>query len=746
MKIMRALSILSLSMMSSILSASEIDTAISSQEHGKLEYTFADIAGDSSIAMKGNQSVAYLGFGSRLDQVITGGSLHLEFYPSPALRASVSHLRVFLNNELMDVIQIDSDPSTPKQSQTIALDGRFFKNYNQLKFELNGQIDAQCSDGNDPALWWELSSASAIQLDVRNLAIANELSLLPAPFFDARDFHDVTIPFVVPQGLSLTNIHSVSNVASYFASYVKWRDIEFPVYSDTLPGRHAVVFATNNARPAFLKDLPRITQPTIQMVSHPDNPKVKLLLILGADELQLSLAVKGLAASNQLMAGEVAYVNQVQNLQVRQPYDAPNWLPTDRAVRFSELIEGGYQLESQGVNLAPINVSFTLPPDLFTWNDNSIPLRLNYRHSPPQEGTVGSKLSVTVNDGFVRAFSLDSEGTSKQQQIWRLPVFGSESFSESQNLKIPGFKAATTNTVGFNFELAKSVAGECQGSSSSIQYAAIDGNSTVDFSGFPHYIRMPNSQVFASSGFPYSKMADLSETAIVITPQPSDKEIELLLETVGFISKKTGLPAYRYTLLDTWDETQLTDKDILVLGVQSATEFGLASESLAYVNSSEDGQFMTAAVKPEKGNAQDLAKFNGQPATVSAHLSTRGGFASIASFESPVTSNRTVTVLSARNQQSIPLLKKALTENSEQLSGSAVAITKYDITSYQIGDHYFVGSLPLYDLIWYHFSDRPMVMVMVALLLVMGFTLLAWRMLRAYASRRLGSTMEHRND
>ncbi|MGF1776952.1 cellulose biosynthesis cyclic di-GMP-binding regulatory protein BcsB [Vibrio nomapromontoriensis] len=745
MKIMRALSILSLSMISSVLSAAATSADLTSQSNGKVEYTFADISGDSSIAMRGNQSTAFLGFGSRLDQVITGGTLHLEFLPSPALKASVSHVRVFLNNELMDVVQISNNDSVQKQSQTIALDGRFFKNYNQLKFELSGQIDAMCSDGSDPALWWELSSASSIELNVRSLAIANELSLLPAPFFDARDFHDVTIPFVVPEGLTLTDVHSVSTVASYFASHVKWRDIEFPVYSDRLPTRHAVVFATNNARPAFLKDLPDITQPTIQMVSHPENPNIKLLLLLGADEQQLSLAVKGLASSNQLMSGEVAYVNKVESLQQRKPYDAPNWLPTDRAVRFSELIEGDYQLETQGVNLAPINVSFTLPPDLFTWNANSIPMKLNFRNSPPQEGTASSKMSVTVNNRFVRAFSLDRDEAG-QQQVWRLPVLGSESFAESKNVNIPGFKAATSNTIGFNFELAKSVAGECQGSSSSIQYAAIDGNSTLDFSGFPHYIRMPNSQVFASSAFPYSRMADLSETAIVITPQPSNKEIELLLETVGFISKKTGLPAYRYTLLDTWDEAKLADKDILVLGVQSASQFGLASESLAYVNSSEDGQFMTATVKAEVTKPRGFAKLSGQSATVATHLSTRGEFASMASFESPLTASRTVTVLSARNEHSIPLLQKALAENSAKLSGSAVAITKYDINGYQIGDNYFVGSLPLYDLVWYHFSDRPMLMVIVALLLVMGFTLVIWRVLRAYASRRLNESTGQHNE
>ncbi|MFA0440334.1 cellulose biosynthesis cyclic di-GMP-binding regulatory protein BcsB [Vibrio sp. 10N.286.49.B1] len=743
MRMIRTLSILSLAMISTAFAAESNEKV---NPNMSLEYTFEDITGESSIQLKGNQSTAYLGFGSRLDQVITGGNLRLEFLPSPALRASVSHVRVFLNNELMDVVEFNKASTTRKEMKQIALDGRFFKNYNQIKFELIGRIDAQCSDGSDPALWWELSSASSIQLDVQPLEIANELSLLPAPFFDTRDLHDVSIPMVVPRDFSLSGVHSVSVVANYFASHVKWRDITFPVYDDQLPDRHAIVFASNKNRPLFLKDLPEITRPTIQMVSHPRNPHIKLLLVLGANEQQLSMAAKGLAASNQLMSGEVAYVHELKNLKARQPYDAPNWLPTNRAVRLSELVEGGYQLESQGVNLSPIKVDFTLPPDLFTWNAKSIPMKLNYRHSPPQEGTSSSKLSVAVNERFVKAFSLDSGQTSKEQRVWRIPVLGTESFSAHESLNVPGFKAATQNTLGFTFQLAQSTAAECEGSSTTIQYAAIDGNSSVDFSGFPHYIQMPNNQVFASSGFPYSRMADLSETAIVMSGEPSPKEVELLLDTVGFITKKTGLPAYQYKLIDSWDTAVLHDKDVLVLGVQSATRFGLNSDSLAYVNSSEDGQFMTATLSSDEGVLNGFGKLAGRAPTVSAHLSTRGEFASMASFESPISALRTVTVLSARNEQSIPLLQSALNKNSAELAGSAVAITKYDINSYQIGSQYFVGSLPLFDLVWYHFSDRPVIMVIVALLLVLGFTLLMWRVLKRYASRRLKHSLGHNDE
>ncbi|MFC5076577.1 Cyclic di-GMP-binding protein precursor [Vibrio thalassae] len=737
MKLIHTLSGLILSVTSMLSTSVWADFVDSSTK--KISYTFSEIAGPSSITVKGSGGTAFLGFGSRLDQIITGGSLNLEFAPSPALRTRVSHLRIYLNEELMDVVDITRGDST-MLSKVITLDGRFFKNYNQIKFELIGRIDEECSDASDPALWWELGSASRITLDVRNIEVANELSLLPAPFFDSRDLKNVSIPVVLPQNFGTRNLHSAAVVASYFASQVKWREVSFPVYQQGEPEQHAVVLATNSQRPELIKDLPEITQPTIQMVTQPTMPGKKLLLVLGKDEEQLALAAKGLVAGSQLMSGEVAYVNSVTDVAPRKPYDAPNWLPTDRAVKFSELIEGNYQLESQGVELPPIRVSFTLPPDLFTWNANSVPMKLSYRYSPPLKGSKTSRLNISVNDRFIRAFPLDENKSEGDQDTWRVPILGSESFSARSSTQLPGFKISENNTLAFNFQIAKVSTGICEGVGPSIYYAAVDGDSTLDFSGFPHYIRMPDAQSFVSSGFPYSRMADLSETSVVITPEPSDKEVELLLNTVGFISKQTGLPAYQFQLTESWDEVSLAEKDILVVGVQAADKLSLTSASLAHVRSNESGRFIEATTVSEKPQSQGIANLSGRQATISANVRARGEFASIASFESPFTKQRTVTVLSARNDQSVPLLYGAMNARSALVNGSAIAITQYEITSHQVGDYYYVGTLPLFDLVWYHFSDRPMLMVAVALLLVVAFTMLMWRVLSRYAKRRLAAT------
>jgi TonB family protein len=82
-------------------------------------------------------------------------------------------------------------------------------------------------------------------------------------------------------------------VASWFGSRAGWRGQSFPAMYDKLPDRNAIVFATNAKRPAFLRDHPDVKAPTVEMMSHPDNPYVKLLVVFGRDDNGTGLGEKG---------------------------------------------------------------------------------------------------------------------------------------------------------------------------------------------------------------------------------------------------------------------------------------------------------------------------------------------------------------------------------------------------------------------------------------------------------------------
>ena len=52
-------------------------------------------------------------------------------------------------------------------------------------------------------------------------------------------------------------------------------------------------------------------------------------------------------------------------------------------------------------------------------------------------------------------------------------------------------------------------------------HVVIGDDSTIDFSKYYHFIALPDLRVFANAGFPYSRMADLSDTLVVVPKAPT---------------------------------------------------------------------------------------------------------------------------------------------------------------------------------------------------------------------------------
>jgi hypothetical protein len=112
----------------------------------------------------------------------------------------------------------------------------------------------------------------------------------PIPFFDPRDNRPLTLPMVFAGAPDLTEQQAAAVIASWFGSRTGWR-AELPVMYNGLPDRNAIVFATNdNVRISCV--ITGVNAPTIEMMSHPNNPYVKLLVVFGRDDKDLLQAAK----------------------------------------------------------------------------------------------------------------------------------------------------------------------------------------------------------------------------------------------------------------------------------------------------------------------------------------------------------------------------------------------------------------------------------------------------------------------
>lgn len=707
-------------------------------------FNFSDLGYGHSIQLQGSESTAYVGFGSRLDEVVSHSSLHFTFIPSPALLSLVSHIKVYFNNELAGVVAINNGMQGKSSSVDLNLDPRLFTDYNQLKFELVGNASSSCSNPNDNSIWAEISSKSSISISTHKTKINNDLSLLPAPFFDLRDMGSLTLPMVFSDGLDTNKMKTAGIVSSYFGSLSEWRGSNFPMIDNALPTRNAIVFVTNDSKPDFLRNFPDVDGPRIQMISHPTDPYIKLLLVIGRDSKDLVVAVKGLALGEHLFTGPSAKINMAEQRVPRKPYDAPNWINTDRAVALSDLLTEGASLQVEGQTPPPISVNFRLPPDLFTWQNRGIPFDLNYRYTPPLLESSGSRMSLSVNNQFVKAFNLNTSGESINNTRLRLPLLGDDLLGGGDVIRIPAFQVGSNNEVQFEFGFASSMNGDeqCQTMQPSKNYAIIDKDSTIDFSGFSHYIEMPNMRAFANSGYPFTRMADLSDTVVVIPKKPSNEEIQTFINMMGVFGSKSGYPALNVTVTDKWDKETLENKDILTIGVMPEL-VSVDKKDIEHIQLMSSDRILNLPSKNEWQRGKNwVDPVNGnQQVSDSISINAIGNFAAITSAESPYTSQRTVVSLLAQTPESFALINEALNDSGKVSSmfGSVITLRDDEVASFNVGKHYYVGELPISQLIWYHFSKYPLLIAFMATLLVVMITIILYRVLRHIAQRRLNT-------
>lgn len=703
---------------------------------------FNQLGYPGSILMQGSESQVYVGFGSRLDEIISQATLSFDFIPSPALLSVVSHMKVYFNNELMGVVSITDGTQGQRVKATIPLDARLFSNYNQLRFELIGNATQSCQDPNHVSIWAEISQESQIALKVQKTQLNNDLSLLPAPFFDERDTNPLTLPMVMGKHIDLGEVKAAGIASSYFGSLAQWRKTSFPVIQDEAPDSNAIVFVTNDNKPEFLKDYPDADGPYLQVISHPTKPYVKLLVISGRDSEDLTQAVKGLAFGQHLFTGPIAKVTRMAQIEPRQPYDAPNWISTSRPVALSEMVKDQNSLQVEGQTPPPMSVSFRLPPDLFTWQSRGIPFDLSYRYSPPQTDNSGSRMSLSINNQFVQAFNLNTQGESSHETRLRVPLLDDGVLGSGDKIRIPAFKVGSRNDLKFEFGFSSSTAGTatCQTTQPSKQYATIDGNSKIDFSGFPHYIEMPNMRAFANSGFPFTRMADLSDTVAVLPEKPSVSEVETFIDLMGKFGADTGYPAVNVEVTGGWSQKTLQDKDILAIGVMPDLK-DVSKQYTPNMLLNDGRRFSQLPNKNEKQQGKNWVEPSSQEAQPAdmVEMAVKGNFAAITSQKSPYSPQRTVVNILADSPQSLGLVNKALNDSGkvEAMFGSVVAIRDNSVASFNVGEHYYVGSLPVWQLIMYHFSQRPELMALASLLLMVLVTVTLWRVLRRIASCRL---------
>lgn len=695
-----------------------------------------------AIRLSGVRRQEHFEFDVRRDEIVTDAEVNLLYMPSPALVQETAQLNIYLNSHMQQSIALTRSPNGRNVQARVKLDARLFKDHNRLTFEFVGEDTRVCVNPVSDAIWLVVDKESELTLVTQKIRVNDDLAFLPVPFLDVVTGSQTRLPVVfagVPDEATRT---AAAILASWAGVKAQWREVDFPVYYGEAPADgHYVVFATNEARPEFLKNYPQFEGATIAMADAPDSTYAKMLVIGGRNSGELLTAVKALATSPELMTGRVVRVTGFHEVAPRKAYDAPNWIDTSRVTTFKDLMKYEGQFSATGLKPGVISAELVLPPDLFLLSRSNIPMNLKYNYSKPDRGAL-SQLRFKMNGVLVQSYVLDPN-TMSNTLISRLPAVNSLKDLLSSTA-IPTIVLRNRNKLDFLFEYAVAFpAGspeECRTVSLIPHHVDIDPRSTIDFTGLHHFAQMPNLGIYSRMGFPFTKFADLSETLVVTEKNVASSDMHLLLNAMARFGSSTGYPAIRVRVSASADAASAADKDILVIG---SLPKGFAKPQDDQSASIVFEGMKRAITEPFETGDKVLQGEEETAPNTRASVIGDGPMAAIIGFESPVTAGRSVVALLTDRDEGGALLADRLTSSFklESAKGSFSLITNSGVTNRLVGETYFVGDLPWYDRIWAKMLDHPLLLVLCVLFCALVLGTLVYGFMRLWVKYRYARTL-----
>ena len=740
---------------SSVVAATDGGVAVRPVAPGNFDnmFTLADVGVGDTIVLRGVDAYHSVFFSVPKTEVVKTATMHIRYHFSPGLIPDISHMKVSLNGTLFATLPVTSRPGfvapggdlTPEQKvaedqslnvtrnetgalleATLTMPAEMLVPNNELTFEFIGHYTFQCEDPSHSTLWSHVDNSSTIELAGSLIQLPNDLSLMPLPFYDAAVNLHPSIPIVFlsqpsPQGMKAAGI-----IASYFGILTNDHPVHFPVSIGSIPAGNAVVISeSSSALPPGLTGT-AVSGPTISMATNPNDPYSKLLVISGDNPDELVTAAQALALQHgDLFQGQTATVTKAPKLTERAPDDAPRWLSTDHIVDLGMITNTG---DLQGDGSVPVNAYMRLPPDIYTSEPQNLSYHMDYRYNGIPLANESS-LQVYVNTGYVSSTPMPhtEKGSAVLNTVVPIPKYDMRPFS---------------NTIAhkFVFQIAKK--GKCQDTAPLNLQGVILKSSYIDIQGIPHWVALPDLEIFSNAGYPFTRKADLAETAVVLPDNPSPQELEMYLTFMGHFGAQTGYPVVNVNVTNADGMKTDKAKDYIVMGtVEDQPALNKLQGSLP-VKIDSGG----LRVQDTRGFFSGLQnawwKVRSSDHVQTNQLETAGGLpdAMIEGIEWPSGSNRSVVVIALRDQTVTPKFLNVFlkTSQSSHISQSVSVLQGDQFTSYRIGNEFYhVGSIPWWTGLSEIFSEFPWLVVLCAVVICVLMAALIRANLRRRARLRL---------
>lgn len=682
------------------------------------------------------------------DWVVTDGNLLLDIEVSPALMESDAELHLMFNGQPLSTHRLNRLHEA-KVTYKIAIPAAMIVSRNNLSFSIESSSnDATllCEKGASNKYWVKVLPTTHLQLENQVLNIGQNMGRFPLPFFDPHAMQPTNVEVIFSENKRPEDVVAAAIVSSYLGKLTRYNNLGFQVLQDALPEQNGIIFARPGEKIGQLT-LPQADGPTLQIIDNPLNPVYKLLLVMGSNSAEMRQAAYRLVSQPLPEKTALLAVKPV-TIPVRQPYDAPRWIDTTKPVSFSQLVANVDELSVSGVFHDAVRVAFRAAPDLFMWDGRNVPLQIDYRF--PTDNWIDenkSQLSATINGTFLRNLPINKGGLL--ELFWH--QFGGDIRQESYDLPLPPYLIYGDNMLEFYFSIVPKDNTSCNPANSDTVKSHIGPDSYIDLSNTYHFTELPNLSYYVGASYPFSILADFSQTVLLLAEKPTITEVQTLLNLVARAGAATGMAIenvdIRFGLpANAAESPQFKGRNVLVVASLAQRELYqrlLPQTPFALGNNGA----LTVKEEPTLVKLQSYLKGNWRTQGIDAdrYLSSISDWRGFLSFRSVWDPQRVVVVASASTDDGLNDIYADLqsAKINAGIRGDLAVITDQNgVRSFQVGEQFPSGELPWYLIfIWY--ASKHVVLLSLsglAISVVLGLSL--YILLRKHATKRLGRDAE----
>lgn len=684
------------------------------------------------------------------DWVVTDGNLVLDVEVSPALMESNTELHLMLNGQPLNTYRLNQLHEA-RVSYRVPIPAAMIVARNNLSFSIenSGDTPMLCEKGVANKYWVKVLPTTRLQLENQVLNIGQNIGRFPRPFLDPQAMQLSTVDMIFSQAKRPEDVAAAAIVSSHLGKITRHSNLDFQVLQDTLPEQNGIIFARPGEQIGQLT-LPQVDGPTLQIIDNPLNPVFKLLLVMGRNSAEMRQAAYRLVSPSLPEKTATLSVKPVE-IPVSLPYDAPRWIDTSKPVSFSKLVADTDELTVSGVYHDAVRIAFRAAPDLFMWDGRNLPLQIDYRF--PTESWIDeskSQLSATLNGAFLRNLSVNRSGLL--ELLWH--QFGGDIRQESASIPVPSYLIYGDNMLELYFTIVPKNSASCNPTDSNTIKSKIGPDSYIDLSETYHFTELPNLSYFVGASFPFSRLADFSQTLLLMAEKPTINEVRTLLNLTAQSGAATGSAVsnvdVRFGLKGNESEDpEFKGRDVLV--VASLAQSALYQQLLQDVpfTRSESG---TLAVKDQsvldKLRSYLTGNWRSQGVDADRYLSSINEWRGFFSFRSTWDPERVVVAASASSDDDLSKIYadlKTLKINAGIRGDLAVITDQNGVRSFQVGQQFPSGELPWYLIFIWYASKHLVLLSLTGLGISVVLGLCLYSLLRKHATKRLGRDAEDEN-